>query len=130
MCVAFDCQGVLISDGPTPDVLETRTRGLVMPELLDHLVRGGAEVYCVSAAPAGHPRAAYEGIARLLTRHGIPVHGIYPTPVGRAPFETGVNKAAAMGEADCWLMFDDHPEVCRGVRSTGLIAIQYSTAWE
>jgi hypothetical protein len=131
MRIAFDCQGVLLSDGPTPQVLETRTRGKIMPDLLETLVRGGAKVFCISAAPEGHP-LAYEALVRLLALHEIPVHGIFPVfhAPGETPYCIGRRKALAMRHNQCVLIFDDVPEVCRGIRDAGQIAVEYSTAWE
>ena len=129
--IAFDCQGVLLSDGPTPSKLDTRMRGKIMPDLLETLVRGGAKVFCMSAAPENHP-TAYSALVELLARHEIPVHGIFPVfhRPDETPFEIGKLKAQAMRRAQCVLIFDDNAEVCRGVRDAGQIAIEYSTAWE
>ena len=136
MKIAFDCQGVLVADGPTPEILETRTKGVWMPELVRTLVAGGAQVYCISAVPApgglesnGHP-TGYSALVKLL--RGIPLHGIYPAFVdpGISAFEVGIAKAAVMHEIGCQVIFDDNSGVCDGVRSCGKIAICYSTNWE
>lgn len=131
MRIAFDCQGVLIADGPTPAILETRTRGLIMPQLVELLVKGGAEVHCISAAPANHP-TAYSALCQLLGQHRIPVHGIWPVFHGpnATPRDIGHLKADKMQELGCEILFDDIPDICEVVRSRGLIAINYSTNWE
>jgi hypothetical protein len=129
MKIAFDCQGVLICDGPTPMDIDTRYKGLFMPRMVKHLVAGGAEVVCISASPNAHP-LTYETLVRLL--RGIPLHGIYPAFVtpGATPYEVGVAKVKVMREINCSILFDDLPDVCRAVRDDGLIGINYSVNWE
>jgi hypothetical protein len=129
MRIAFDCQGVLIADGPTPEIIETRTKGFIMPDMVKHLVAGGAEVYCISASPEGHP-LTYETLVKLL--RGIPLHGIYPAFIkpGETPYNVGLVKAAVMEEIGCYVLFDDLPDVCQAVRDSGKIAINYTVNWE
>jgi hypothetical protein len=129
--IAFDCQGVLIDDGPTPAALETRIRGRWMPDLVATLITGGAEVHCISAAPENHP-FAYEALCKLMAWHRIPLHGIWPAfhPLGETAFEIGCRKAQIMEQIGCAILFDDNPQVAEGVRSAGKIAIVYSTGWE
>lgn len=134
MIVAFDCQGVLVTDGPTPHVWETRVKGIIMPRLIKHLITGGAEVYCLSAVPADsygviHPRG-YECLSIIL--RGIPLSGVYAVghPPGATPYEIGKLKAKYMEKCGAEIMFDDIPEVVRGIRDAGKIAVEYSTAWE
>lgn len=131
MNIAFDCQGVLIDDGDTPAIIETRLRGKIIPDLVNHLVSGGAKIYIVSAAPEAHP-LAYETLVKLMLWHNIPNHGIYPVfhKPGDSPYEIGKLKAKAMEELDCQIIFDDNMEVIRGVRDSGKIGIHYSINFE
>lgn len=130
MLVAFDCQGVLIDDGDTPEVLETRTKGKLMPEFVRMMVDSGATVVCISAVPEASEAKGYEVLCKLL--RGIPLHGIYPAfiPPGATLQQVGAAKAEVMKAIGAAVLFDDIPEVCEAVRAAGLLAIHYSTKWE
>jgi hypothetical protein len=127
--IAFDCQGVLIVDGPTPENIKTRYRGQFMPDMVKVLVAGGAEVHCISAAPEGNYES-WQVLATIL--RGIPLHGIHPAwvPPGSTAYEVGKIKAEVMRQFNIPILVDDNSEVCRGVRESGLIAVNYSVGWE
>lgn len=131
LIIGFDCQGVLIADGKTPEIIESRTAGLIMPKMVKHLVLGGAECHLISACPKGH-HSSVENLCKLMRWHKIPIHGIWPAWIeaGSTPFEVGVVKANIINEIKCDLFFDDVQDVVEGIRSCGKIAIHYSINWE
>lgn len=117
MRVAFDFGGTLSNSTNHP----------VLRELARLMIKGGIEVFVISAVEEGaHNRAR---ILNEIGELGLDFCGVHLVPRqidgnGRATFETGRSKAFAMRQLAIDLLFDDEPEVCRAVRDEGLAALE------